>query len=83
MLLKLSRVEGQLLRTLTGMDLGQHAHKLALFLAFQVRTELVMCFVVVFLFYREIENDSHFPAITFKSWQGYIDLLLESAKAAE
>lgn len=51
------------------MDLGQHAHKLALFLAFQLRKELVMCFVV-FLFYREIENDSHFPAVTLKVDRG-------------
>lgn len=49
------------------MDLGQHAHKLALFLAFQLRKELVMCFVV---FYREIENDSHFPAVTLKVDRG-------------
>lgn len=59
----------ELLETLTGMDLGQHAHKLALFLAFQLRKELVMCFVV-FLFYREIENDSHFPAVTLKVDRG-------------
>lgn len=57
------------MRLLTGMDLGQHAHKLALFLAFQLRKELVMCFVV-FLFYREIENDSHFPAVTLKVDRG-------------